>query len=85
MKARRIEKQDSVTNLRMALEKSCYCTSTLIQLSIGQRRIRREAVLEEVIGYAIGLMDCAPTGEINQASHLIEFVEKTYIHASLFL
>jgi hypothetical protein len=85
MKARRIEKQDAVTNLRMALEKSCYCTSTLIQLSIGQRRIRREAVLEEVIGYAIGLMDCTPTGEINQASHLIEFVEKTYIHASLFL
>jgi hypothetical protein len=85
MKARRIEKQDSVTNLRMALEKSCYCTSTLIQLSIGQRRIRREAVLEEVIGQAIGSMDCTPTGEIDEATHLIEFVEKEHIHARSFL
>src|SRR2546426_321154 len=85
MQARRIEKQDSVTKLRMALEKSCDCTSTLIQLSIGQRRIRREAVLEEVIGETIGLMDCTPTGEIDQAGHLIEVVEKTYTHASPFL
>ena len=76
MKTWRIEKQDSVTTLRVALEKSRDCTSTLIQLCIGQRCTRREAVLEEVIGYVVGLIDGTPAGEIDQASHLIEFVEQ---------
>jgi len=49
----------------------------LIQRRISQRRIRRDAVLKEVIGPAIGLMDCTPTGEIDEARHLIELVGRT--------
>ena len=74
MKTWRIEKEDSVTTLRTALEKSCYCTRTLIQFNIAQRCTRREAVLEEVIGDVVGLIDGTPAGEIDQASHLSEFV-----------
>jgi len=44
--------------------------------------VRRDAVLEEVIGRAIGLIDCTPTGEIDEARHLVELVGRTWIHAT---
>jgi len=36
-----------------------------IQFSVGQRCIKRDAVLEEAIGEAVRLTDCTPTGEID--------------------
>jgi hypothetical protein len=75
MKSWRVQKQYSVTRRRMALEKSRYCASTLIELGIGQKRIRRDTVLEEVIRGLSGLMDCTPTGDIDQAGCLIELLE----------
>jgi hypothetical protein len=84
MKSRRIQKQYPVTRRRMALEKSRDYTSTLIELGTGQRRIRRDAVLEEVIGGLSGLMDCTPTGDIDQAGHVIELLEGMWIHAFPF-
>jgi hypothetical protein len=48
-----------------------------IQRRIGQRRIGRNAILEEMIGRAIGLMDCTPAREFDEACYLIEFVGNT--------
>jgi len=59
----------------VTLEKPRYGTSTLIELGIGQGRIRRDAVLQEVIGALSGLMNRAPTGDIDQAGHVIESFE----------
>jgi hypothetical protein len=84
MKSWRIQKQYSVTRRRMTLEKSRYRTSPLIELGIGQGRVRRDAVLEEVIGGLSGLMDCTPTGDIDQAGQVTELFEGMWIHAIPF-
>jgi len=85
MKSGRIQEQDSVTESRVTLKKSCYRTSMLIERRICQGRIRRDTVLEEVVGGTLGLMDCTPTGELDEARHLIELVGETLIHATPFL
>jgi hypothetical protein len=48
-----------------------------IQRGIGQRRVRRDAIPEEAIGVAAGLIVRTPTGEIDEARHLIELAGKT--------
>jgi hypothetical protein len=85
MKAGRIQEQDSVTESRVTLKKSCYGTSMLIERRICQGRISRDAVLEEVVGGTLGLMDCTPTGELDEARHLIELVGEAPIHATPLL
>jgi hypothetical protein len=47
MKAGRIQEQDSVTESRVTLKKSCYRTSMLIERRICQGRISRDAVLRK--------------------------------------